>query len=130
MKSGGWDARTNFVPGRTKLNLTVIVLFLAYLATSGCSNRADPRTESSREESAVRSLIQGQNSLDWINDTLTVRGYKCADTRDLNGTRMVVCEKIIAWEGHCNYRVLVQRIETRPGGEYEVQSTRPCILFP
>jgi hypothetical protein len=64
MNSGGWITSTNFVPGRTELDLKVIVLFLAYLAIYGRSDHFDPRSTSSREADAVRSLIHGKNSLD------------------------------------------------------------------
>jgi hypothetical protein len=67
--------------------------FLAYVTTCGCSDRFDSRSESSREANAVRSLLHGQDSLDWIYSTLSVRGYTCSDQRDLNRTRMVACEK-------------------------------------
>jgi hypothetical protein len=128
MKSGSWIARTNFVPGGTALNPKVLAFFLAFLAICGCSNHFDPRSASSREANAVRSLIHGQDSLDWIYDTLTLRGYTCTDQRDLNSTRMIGCGISIAWQGRCNYRVLVQRIEKRPEGEYDVQSIRPCLF--
>jgi hypothetical protein len=45
----------------------------------GASDRAH------REESAVRTLVHGEDSFESIYGTLTERGYQCADQRPLEG---------------------------------------------